>query len=51
MSSKPIVIIGGEPKSIFLEIFLKSIKKIKKRAKPIILISSKLVKFYKKKLF
>ena len=41
MSSNPIVVIGGEPKSIFLEILLKSIKKIKKRAKPIILISSK----------
>ena len=41
MSSKPIVIIGGEPKSIFIEIFLKSIKKIKKRSKPIILISSR----------
>ena len=41
MSSNPIVIIGGEPKSIFLEIFLKSIKKLKKRSKPIILISSK----------
>ena len=41
MSSNPIVIIGGEPKSIFLEILLKSIKKIKKRSKPIILISSK----------
>ena len=54
MSSKPIVIIGGEPKSVFLEIFLKSIKKIKKRAKPIILISSKdllhknMKKFHKK---
>ena len=41
MSSKPIVIIGGEPKSVFLEILLKSIKKIKKGSKPIILISSK----------
>ena len=41
MSSNPIVIIGGEPKSIFLEILLKSIKKIKRRSKPIILISSK----------
>ena len=41
MSSNPIVVIGGEPKSIFLEILLKSIKKIKKRSKPIILISSK----------
>ena len=41
MSSKPIIIIGGEPKSIFLEILLKSLKKIKKGSKPIILISSK----------
>ena len=29
MSSKPIIIIGGEPKSVFLEILLKSLKKIK----------------------
>ena len=41
MSSNPIVIIGGEPNSVFLEILLKSIKKIKKRSKPIILITSK----------
>ena len=41
MSSKPIIIVGGEPKSIFLEILLKSLKRIKKRSKPIILISSK----------
>ena len=41
MSSNPIIIIGGEPHSIFLEIFLKAIKKLKKRKKPIILISSK----------
>ena len=54
MSSKPIVIIGGEPNSVFLEILLKSIKKIKKRSKPIILITSKdllhknMTKFHKK---
>ena len=54
MSSKPIVIVGGEPKSVFLEILLKSIKKIKKRSKPIILITSKdllrknMTKFHKK---
>ena len=41
MSSNPIIIIGGEPQSIFLEIFLKAIKQLKKRKKPIILISSK----------
>ena len=50
MSFKPIIIIGGEPQSIFLEIFLKAIKKLKKRRKPIILISSKdiLIKNIKK---
>ena len=41
MSFKPIIIVGGEPKSIFLEILLKSLKKLRKRSKPIILISSK----------
>tara|TARA_B100000886_G_scaffold193278_1_gene133143 strand:- start:564 stop:1532 length:969 start_codon:yes stop_codon:yes gene_type:complete len=41
MSSNPIIIIGGEPQSIFLEIFLKAIKKLKRQKKPIILISSK----------
>jgi len=50
MSFKPIIIIGGEPQSIFLEIFLKAIKKLKKQRKPIILISSKdiLIKNIKK---
>ena len=38
MSSKPIIIVGGEPQSVFIEILLKAIKKIKK---PIILITSK----------
>ena len=41
MNFDPIVIIGGEPKSIFLEIFLKAIKKLNKISNPIILISSK----------
>ena len=41
MNSNPIIIIGGEPQSIFLEIFLKAIKKLKRQKKPIILISSK----------
>ena len=47
MNSNPIVIVGGEPQSIFIEIFLKSIKKIQH---PIILISSKdlLIKNLKK---
>ena len=48
MNYKPILIVNGEPNSIFLEIFFKSIKKNYKS--PIILISSlKLIKFYMKK--
>ena len=41
MNFNPILIIGGEPKSIFLEILLKTLKKLKKKDLPIILISSK----------
>ena len=40
MSNEPIIIIGGEPNSIFLEIFFKSIKSTKYR-NPIIIIISK----------
>ena len=40
MSYKPIIIVSGDPKSIFLEIFFKSIKE-KKFMSPIILICSK----------
>ena len=39
MSSKPIIIVAGEPNSIFLEIFFKSIKKYKSSS-PLILIAS-----------
>ena len=39
MSCKPILIVDGEPNSVFLEIFLKLLKKIKPK-NPIILISS-----------
>ena len=47
MNFNPIVIVGGEPQSIFIEILLKSIKKIHY---PIILVSSKslLIKNIKK---
>ncbi len=38
MNFSPIIIVGGEPQSVFIEILLKSIKKINN---PIILISSK----------
>ncbi len=46
MKSKPILIVAGDPKSIFFEIFFKSIK-LNKFRNPIILIaSSKLLKSY-----
>ena len=43
MKNKPIILIGGEPYSIFFEIFFKSMKtkSIKKIVNPIILIASK----------
>ena len=50
MKNKPILIVAGEPNSIFLEIFFKSLKKLKIK-KPLILISSKkLLKKQMKKL-
>ena len=50
MNYKPILIVGGEPNSIFLEIFFKTLDK-KKYKNPIILISSnKLVSLQMKKL-
>ena len=50
MKSKPILIAAGEPNSIFLEIFFKTIK-LKKIKSPIILISSeKILKKQMKKL-
>ena len=50
MKSKPIIILNGEPNSIFLEILFKSLKK-KNYKSPIILVSSyELIKFYMKKL-
>ena len=43
MKNKPIILVGGEPYSIFFEIFFKSLKKtkIKNIKNPIILIASK----------
>ena len=56
MNYKPILIVAGEPNSIFLEIFFKSLNKLKIK-NPIILIASlKLVKLqmnelkYKRKI-
>ena len=40
MKIKPILLVPGEPKSVFLEIFFKSIKNIKYKS-PLILICSK----------
>ena len=40
MNNQPIILIGGEPNSVFLEIFFKSIKKINCKS-PLILIASK----------
>ena len=50
MSYKPILIVHGEPNSIFLEIFFKSIK-FKKFKSPLVLICSyKLLKYQMKTL-
>ena len=50
MSYNPILIVAGEPNSIFLEIFFKTLKKIKIK-RPLILIASKrLVELQMKKL-
>ena len=50
MNYKPIIIVAGEPNSIFIEIFLKSLK-YKKYKSPIILIASyNLLKLQMKKL-
>ncbi len=50
MKYKPIIVIGGEPNSIFLEIFFKSLKKVKIKS-PIILVASlSLVKLQMSKL-
>ena len=40
MITKPILIVAGEPKSVFLEVFFKAIKD-KKYKSPIILICNK----------
>ena len=43
MGKKPIVIVGGEPNSIFLEIFFKSIKANSYKSPLIIVVSKKLL--------
>jgi 4-hydroxy-L-threonine phosphate dehydrogenase PdxA len=43
MNHEPILIVAGEPNSIFLEIFFKSIKNIKYKSPLIIIVSKKLL--------
>ncbi|MDA8918911.1 4-hydroxythreonine-4-phosphate dehydrogenase PdxA [Candidatus Pelagibacter sp.] len=50
MNSQPIIIVSGEPNSIFLEIFFKSIKRIKYTSPLIIIVSKKLLIQQMKKL-
>ena len=49
-SNNLILIVAGEPNSIFLEIFLKSLKKIKPKKPIILIVSNKLLQLQMKKL-
>ena len=44
MGKEPIIIVGGEPNSVFLEIFFKSIKNNSYKSPLIIIVSKKLFK-------
>ncbi len=50
MDKEPIIIVGGEPNSVFLEIFFKSIKSHNYKSPLIIIASKKLLKKQMKKL-
>ncbi len=50
MSYSPILIVAGEPNSIFLEIFFKVLKKNKILSPLILITSSKLLKMQMRKL-
>ena len=50
MGKEPIIIVGGEPNSVFLEIFFKSIKTYQYKSPLIIIASKKLVQQQMKKL-
>ena len=50
MNSKPIIVVAGEPNSIFIEIFVKSLKKKKYKSSIILIASYDLVKLQLKKL-
>ena len=50
MKYSPIIIVAGEPNSIFLEIYFKSLKKIKIKSPLILIASLDLVKLQMSKL-
>ena len=50
MNDKPILIVAGEPYSIFSEIFFKSLKKFNNKKKIILIASKDLIKQQMKKL-
>ena len=50
MGKEPIIIVGGEPNSVFLEIFFKSLKTNTYKSPLIIIISKKLLQAQMKKL-
>ena len=50
MNYKPIVIVSGEPNSVFFEIFFKAIKNTKFKSPLILISSAKLIKLQMKKL-
>ena len=50
MKIKPIIIVSGEPKSIFFEIFFKSQKLYKSKSPYILISSKKILKSQMKKL-
>ena len=50
MKNKPIIIVAGEPKSIFFEIFFKAIKSEKFKSPLILITSIKILQFQMKKL-
>ena len=50
MNNKPIIIVAGEPNSVFLETFFKSLKIKKFRSPLILIVSKKLLKQQMKKL-
>jgi 4-hydroxythreonine-4-phosphate dehydrogenase len=50
MNKKPILIVAGEPNSIFLEIFFKSLKKYKCKSPLVIIVSKRLLEEQMKKL-